>query len=97
MLGVVDLLQGRRVLDDAGHAHAADLLPHGLTRSRVDLEHDLAGAVRLAVRADDAVGVGHIAGRHVHALRLRAERGTGDIENAQQGHCLLLPLWINPE
>ncbi|KAG1247382.1 hypothetical protein G6F65_020199 [Rhizopus arrhizus] len=92
MLGVIDLLEGRRILDDAGHPDAADLLPQRLASSRVALEHDLAGAIRLAVRTHDAVGVGHVAGRHVHALRLRAERRTGDIENAQQGHCLSLPL-----
>src|SRR3546814_8828498 len=56
--------------DHPGHAHAANWLCAELVGPGYGLEHDLARPVRLDVGPDGAVGVGHVAGRGIPALRL---------------------------
>src|SRR3954471_6331071 len=50
------------------------------------LQDDLLAAVRAAVRAARALGVGEVLGRDVHAQALGAQGAGGDVEGAEEAH-----------
>src|SRR5262249_38706421 len=52
--------------------------------------HHLARLVGLPVGPGHGVGVGQVGGHHVEALRLRAGRAAGDVEDLEQTHAVLL-------
>ena len=79
-----------RILSNGHYAEAVDLRARrfpekvagdaGFAGQRNGTEHHLLGAIRLAIGTGHAVGVGHVAGDCIEALRLRAHARTGDIE-----------------